>query len=51
MDNNLYPDTMLDVYKRQKLECAKVNDIVSRFEANGMIVQNIDLSLIHICGL
>ncbi len=33
----------LDVEDVVKLECAKVNDIVSRFEANGMIVKNIDL--------
>lgn len=34
---------ILDVEDVVKLECAKVNDIVSRFEANGMIVKNIDL--------
>ncbi|HBH08281.1 MAG TPA: diaminopimelate decarboxylase [Rikenellaceae bacterium] len=34
---------ILDVEDVVKLECAKVNDVVARFEANGMVVRNIDL--------
>lgn len=34
---------ILDVEEVVKLECEKVNDIVARFEANGITVNNIDL--------
>lgn len=34
---------ILEVEDVVKLECSKVNDIVARFEANGMTVKNIDL--------
>jgi diaminopimelate decarboxylase len=34
---------ILEVADVVKLECEKVNDIVSRFESNGLIIKNIDL--------
>ena len=34
---------ILDVKDVVKLECGKVNDIVSRFESTGLVVRNIDL--------
>ena len=34
---------ILEVADIIKLECEKVNDIVSRFESNGVMIRNIDL--------
>ena len=34
---------ILEVEEVVKLECEKVNDIVARFESNGIVVKNIDL--------